>query len=236
MKNKGSDNYPCLGNIMKIVNILIVEDEPVMCQFYKMSLDQIDSVDFRISVCNTFDAAHQNILEVHASKNNIDLILLDIRLRDLKTKVVKDGRNLGLLLRSKLPNTKIVFVTSIVSHYDFYDIFQLINPEGFIVKNEIDHEQFASILKDILNEKSFYSTTVNNFLYDQGNGIIRLDQTDRKLLLLLTNGIKTKNLACHLNLSLSAIEKRKRNIAKIFGLNGTDNEGLIKKARNKMII
>ena len=46
-------------------------------------------------------------------------------------------------------------------------------------------------------------------------------------------GVKTKNLAAHLDISLSAIEKRKKQLRDIFEVKDAQDETLLKEARKK---
>ncbi|WP_136465842.1 response regulator transcription factor [Flagellimonas onchidii] len=222
---------------MKNTNILIVEDEPLLCNYYKMVLNEIKDYNFNICTIHSFTTAKQKIQTFQKSDFKLDLAILDLRLRDLETKTVNDGQDLGLFIRKIMPGTRIIFITSIVSHLRFYDIFQFVNPEGFVIKDELENQgKLTFMICEILNDGAYYSKTVARFLKEQANGMLQLDQTDRILLNLLAQGIKTKNLTEHLNLSLSTIEKRKQNIVKVFKLSNTDNENLLQKAREKMII
>ena len=56
---------------------------------------------------------------------------------------------------------------------------------------------------------------------------------NRKILHLLSQDVKTKNLATHLDLSLSAIEKRKKQLREIFEVEDGQDETLLAAARAK---
>ena len=55
-------------------------------------------------------------------------------------------------------------------------------------------------------------------------------KNDRKILYYLSKGTKTKNLVDYIPLSLAAIEKRKRNIRKIFGIEESGDKPILDKA------
>ena len=62
-----------------------------------------------------------------------------------------------------------------------------------------------------------------------------LDEIELKIIQLISQGIRNKNLCEHINLSNSAIEKRKQKLKKKLDFNGND-EDLLKIAReNKWI-
>lgn len=58
-----------------------------------------------------------------------------------------------------------------------------------------------------------------------------LDNIDRSILYHISKGVKTKNLVSIVNLSLPAIEKRKRNIKEAIGVNQGGDLVLVEKAR-----
>jgi two-component system response regulator NreC len=58
-----------------------------------------------------------------------------------------------------------------------------------------------------------------------------LDQQNRQIISLLAQGIKTKNLPSYLNISISAIEKRKVNIRYYFNLKKGSDEDIIREAK-----
>ncbi len=60
-----------------------------------------------------------------------------------------------------------------------------------------------------------------------------LDDIDRKILYELSIGNKMKKLPEVIPLSFAGIQKRKRQIAKIFGVDSHDDRELILTARNK---
>ena len=63
-----------------------------------------------------------------------------------------------------------------------------------------------------------------------------MDNYNRQILLLLSQGIKTKNLPDLLHLSKSAIDKRKAIIKQIFGIDKGTDEDILKEARRQGLI
>ena len=86
---------------------------------------------------------------------------------------------------------------------------------------------------NILENPPYYSSTVNNFLRKTITTDIFVDEKNRKILHLLSQGVKTKNLAEHVGLSLSAVEKRKKQLKELFSVDDGQDETLLKEARNK---
>jgi len=189
---------------------------------------------FKTDIHTKFDSAKRKILYNTTGSFQYDVAILDLRLTNRDIGVTYDGADLGRLIKAKMPQTRIIIFTSIASHRKFHNIFQTINPEGFWIKDEIKTpEEIKKGILDVLNGKTFYSPLISTYLKDTATGMLRLDQVDRDLLHYLAQGIKNKDLPAYLNLSLSAVEKRKRNIIKVFEVDNLDDAELIRKAKEK---
>ena len=90
-----------------------------------------------------------------------------------------------------------------------------------------------SAFQAILNNPPFYSGTVNSYLKKASKSDIIIDDKNRKILHLLSQGVKTKNLAAHLNMSLSGVEKRKKQLRDIFDVQDGQDETLLNAAKSK---
>ena len=62
---------------------------------------------------------------------------------------------------------------------------------------------------------------------------IYVDDINRKILHLLSQGIKTRSLVEHIDLSMSAIEKRKKQMKLLFSVDDGKDETLLEEARKK---
>jgi len=60
-----------------------------------------------------------------------------------------------------------------------------------------------------------------------------MDNYNRQILLLLSQGVKTKSIPDLLNLSISAINKRKAILKQIFGIDKGTDEDILKEARKQ---
>ena len=63
-----------------------------------------------------------------------------------------------------------------------------------------------------------------------------LDENNRKLITLLAEGVKTKNLPQRMNLSISAIDKRKAQIKFYFKIEKGSDEDIIREAKKHGLI
>lgn len=171
---------------------------------------------------------------VAMKKNNmpIDIAIFDVNLPPYEEKKLLSGVDLATELRVKFPACKIVIISMHKEPVWVNTIFKSINPEGFISKNDINYKIFPQACQKILNNEVYYSSSIIKAqkIFIQKN--FNWDVYDTKILLFLSEGIKTINLPNYIPLSLSAIEKRKSNIKKqLIFENGSDKE-LINIARS----
>lgn len=224
---------------MKVYHILIIENEPLLCYVYKNIFDQISKegakFQFSYHVYNEFETLH-NQIKKRDTNINYDMTIFDIRMASKKKRVALYMEELCIDFKKSFPNIKIVVITSLEDNYHFYTIFKKLNPDGFIMKNEIDYPTLKSYLRSILQGKNTYTPTIINFLTKEVGMNYRLDDLNRKMLYLLSKGVKTAELTLYLPLSISGIEKRKRNLAKTFDLGLSDTYLLVEKARKLHLI
>lgn len=142
------------------------------------------------------------------------------------------GEDIGLWLRKYHPNTKIIILTFVSDYFRISNIFKTINPEGFIIKSDIKPIDLVNAAQTILDNKTYYSKTVNN---NTVNGHY-IDDLDRKILYHLSMGEKTKDLPNLVHISLRTIEDRKAKLKDIFGIITNVNSNLIKEAKRHHII
>ena len=199
---------------MTTLKVLILEDEPLTCHALKMALDDFskskEGYHFQVEICNTY---HQGLEKIDRGFT-YDLAILDVNLgRDHP----ETGEDFAMILRSSSTDTKIVFLTSISERFRYYSIFKKINPEGFIIKSELDFFEIKNAVQKVLNGETYFSKSISEFLKNEREAAESLDETDRTLLFLLSKGATTKDLVDKLFLSTSGIEWRKRKLAKVLG-------------------
>ncbi|MEL7270669.1 MAG: response regulator [Bacteroidota bacterium] len=217
---------------MKPYQILIVEDIPLICQYYESVFNKLssDKISFTIDTANTLDLAKSKIDGAKLS-NSYEIVLLDLRLRDVQKKVTKDGEDLGVLIRRQLPGTKILVITSYDNHFRFHTVFQNISPEGFIIKQELNDEELKKAILNLFDDRNYYSGSVSKYLNGLASTKHKLDDIDRQLLNFLSDCLTTKEISKKLPLSQSGIEKRKRNLSKFFNLDDAKTVSLVKAAK-----
>ncbi|GGW90262.1 response regulator [Salegentibacter mishustinae] len=220
----------------KSISVLIIDDHPIIASAYESALEsfvtQNATYNFKITSIYNLDEA-QLLLNNPNFVENIDLVFLDMRLPASSDGSLVSGEDLGNQIKTKQPGARIIVSTTFNDNYRLHNILQSINPEGFLVKNDINHKELLSAVENVLAGSPYYSKTVLNLLRKQVGSDIYLDEVDRKMLYELSIGSKLKDLTDLLPLSVAGIEKRRRNLKKIFGISGAEDRELVKVAKEK---
>ncbi|MFM9989297.1 response regulator [Flavobacterium sp.] len=220
--------------MQKKLKILMVDDHPSMIEGYKIILSYNDlGLEIETTSAYNCESAYKIITnENESSKVYFDLIFLDFSLPPYEQMNITSGQDLALLIKNYLPDAKIVMLTSHTEAILLYDLIRKVDPNGLLVKSDFSAEELLFAFNKIMGGETYHSITVNQNLKEILSKSSVLDQQNRQIISLLAQGIKTKNLPNHLNLSLSAIEKRKVQIRDYFCIkNGGNDEDIIREAK-----
>lgn len=214
-------------------SVLIVEDEPLTCHALKMALDEISQnqpgLEFKVAIRHTYNDA----LDFIKTENEVHLALLDFRLGPDSSAT---GFDFAKFLKISASKAKILFLTSISDRYHYYTIFREINPEGFIIKSELDFKGIESALSRVVAGETYFSPSIQDFLGKEMSVSKEIEDVDRRLLFLLSKGAGTRELSEELKLSVSGVEWRKRRLARLFGLDSGQTHPLIESAKTKGLL
>lgn len=212
------------------INVLIVDDHPLIIKAHKLALKhlckgQLD-YHFNIETANNCDEAYTKILQA-SNCDGLDLVLLDISLPASEDGKIISGEDLGIIIRDVLPKAKVIISTTYTQNIRLNSLMQSVNPDGFLIKTDITSEILTEAIESIIEESPYYSKTVLNFLRKKSSNDFVLDKTDRRLLYELTKGARMNELPNLLNLSLAAVERRKRILKEVFSVGGMSDRELI---------
>lgn len=217
------------------IKILMIDDHPMIIEGYQNTLQftKKDSQKLSIDIANNCDEAisyMDNAVKTHTPYN---VLFVDISLPPSKDGTMQSGEDLSVYARKVLPDAKIIILTMFNESFRIYNIIKTIKPEGFLIKSDLTSSELASAFQAVLNNPPFYSGTVNRQIGKTIESAIVIDDKNRKILHLLSQGVRTKNLASHLDISISAIEKRKKHLRELFLVDDGQDETLIKNARKE---
>jgi DNA-binding NarL/FixJ family response regulator len=224
----------------KEYSVLIIDDHPLITAAYKSAFNYInkhnEAISFNIEVAHNCDTAYSKINHSSSKNKNIDIVFLDISLPPSKDGKILSGEDLGLKINNLMPNTKIIVSTTFNDNYRIHSLFKNLNPDGFIVKNDINPKELVTTIKTVITNPPYYSKTIIKLLRKEVSSDFILDNVDRKLLYELSIGTMMKDLPEILLLSLPAIEKRKSRIKQIFDAVSPYDKELLQKAKEKGFI
>jgi len=220
------------------IRILMIDDHPMIIEGYQNTLQftKKESQELHIDIANNCDEAINFMNKSVQTNRRYNVLFIDISLPPSKDGLMNSGEDLAIYARKTLPKAKVIILTMFDESYRIHNIIQTINPEGFLIKSDLTSSELASAFQAVLHNPPFYSGTVNSHLRKTNESDIVIDEKNRKILYLLSQGAKNKSLAAHLNISLSAIEKRKKQLKEIFLIDDGQDETLINEARKKGFI
>lgn len=219
---------------MKHINILMVDDHPIIIEGYQNVLmaTKKEEQTLEIDTANNCDEA-VSMIERASKKYPYDVCFFDISLPASEDGQYASGEDLALLAKKLMPRAKIVILTMFNETYRIHNIIKEIDPDGFLIKSDLTSMELADAFQQILKSPPYYSSTVNNYVKQTFTSEIYVDDINRKILHLLSQGIKTRSLNEHISLSTSALEKRKKQLKLLFSVADGKDETLLKEAREK---
>ena len=214
--------------------VLIIDDHPLICDAYVNALQQVmkenQQISMQIESAENCDAAKEKIMNSWTN-DSWDLVFLDIRLPASKDRRILSGEDLGELIREYHPLAKIIVATTFNDNYRIQNIFKSLNPEGFLIKNDLDPKELVDAIVKIMQGGVHYSQTVSNLMRLKMHRNINIDKIDRQILFELSLGTKMKDLPNIVPLSIAGIEKRKRILKEVFDVEDQGDKALILKAK-----
>lgn len=217
----------------KIIKILMVDDHPSMLEGYKVILSYNDlGYEIETTAAHNCENAF-NIISNPLTENLYDLAFLDYSLPAYEDMNIHNGEELALLVKKYSPKTKVVILTSHTEALLLYQIIQNVDPNGILVKSDFSADELIVAFAMILEGETYYSQTVKQVLKDMLLPEKYLGKQNRQILSLICVGVKTKNLPEMLNISLSAIEKRKNQIKTYLNVEKGTDEDMIKEAKKR---
>jgi DNA-binding NarL/FixJ family response regulator len=192
--------------------ILIVDDHPLVCK----AVSQLINRQTDMICCGVAQTAAATIST--ALEHKPDLVLLDIKLKD------EDGLKLIHLLLLQVPALRVL-VFSQYGDVSFVDSSLKAGACGYVTKRETAREILTAI-RTVLSGKIYLNhkisaSLLNNFQVEKPpvvNGYAQLTTRETQVLQLVGAGMKTRNVAEKLNLSIKTIETYREHLKRKLGL------------------
>lgn len=219
---------------MKTLKILAVDDHKMTVLGYKYILEEaiFDDIKVEIDIETKYELAKRRI-ENSAKKNPYDILLLDIQLFPSEAKDPRSGEDLGKLARELVPESKIVYMSSFGDAYRINSIFRSVNPDGYLIKSEIDENTLHQMVRNVSKGETYYSQGANSIMRKTMSHSYKVDDLDKIILYQLSIGSSVDVICDAVSLSTSAVESRKRQMKSVFEISGKNDFSLIEEARNR---
>ncbi len=183
--------------------VLIVEDHPIFSDGLQNILADEPSISLKDKLSDG------NEVLPFLSKNQIDLILLDINLPGV------DGLSLLNEIKTKYPSIKILILTQ----YDKSAFIQSAierGADGYLLKN-LSRNQVLEAISKVLSGESFFSkeamdTLVSSMRRQGSQYEVKLTKREVEVMTLLAKGMTVNELADKLFISAHTAETHRRNI------------------------
>lgn len=185
----------------KNITIFLAEDHKLVRDAWKLTIEDNSSFSIIGEAETGADALE------YCSKNKVDVIIMDINL--------KDGSSIEVIKKmiDTIPKVKIV----VVSMLNIYSIIKELYKAGissFLTKNSSKEELIEAIKKAYNNEK-YYSSEIAQLLLERDNETINtLNSREIKVIQFICDGLSNKEIGASMKMSEKTIEGYKTKIFK----------------------
>lgn len=216
------------------LQVLMVDDHPPIIEGYK-SILSFNSFGYVLNTTEAYSCEMAYYAIINA-KQAFDLVFLDLTLPSYPDKDLHSGEDLVSVVKKHHPHAKIVILTSHSESIFLFKVGKDKNLDGILVKSDFRSHDLLDAFGIIIKGGTYFSPTIvkHQKMWEEKSKV--MDSYNRQILLLLSQGIKTKNLPDILHLSKSAIDKRKAIIKQIFGIDRGTDEDILKEARKQGLI
>ncbi|TAI49832.1 response regulator transcription factor [Flagellimonas allohymeniacidonis] len=222
---------------MKTLRILAIDDHEMTMLGYKFILERIvfEGYSIIVDTANTYELG-KKMIEDSINSFSYDILFLDVQLYPPNEDQPNTGEDLGILARQLVPETKIVYMSSFSDNYRINSILKSVDPDGYLIKTDIDPKTLEDAVKTVTLNPPYYSSKALSAIRKKMTNNISLDEKDKKILYHLSIGTKNKDLEKFIQLSPSSIENRKRHLKSLFGTENENDLALILAAKNRGFI
>lgn len=216
----------------QVTHILMVDDHPAILSGYESILKSFQEISsLKITIANSIKEAWtycniKNFIET------VDIVFLDHSMPPYTDLNIQNGTELGKRIKRLNPNIKFVMLTSHEEPLLIRDMIQNLKPLGILNKSDITVQVLNEGYERVRSGMRFYSRTIVKALENTVDISTKLDKIDMKILYLLSQGVRNKNLSEHIPLTQDMIYKRKAKIKSLLDLSDANDEELLKKLRD----
>ena len=188
------------------MRVLVVDDHQLILEGFKKELKLINE-DYQVYLANN-QYSMFSILE----QESIDLIFLDIRLKD------SDARSFISKVLKNHPNVKIIIVSSLSAHSTIQTLLNQ-GASAYLLKSD-PKEEIKNAIDSVLNNQQYISVGIRDQpTYQKIKGQeIRLTPREKEILALIIEGKTSKEISDEIFVSPKTVENHRANLFGKFGV------------------
>ncbi|HRX67234.1 MAG TPA: response regulator transcription factor [Tenuifilaceae bacterium] len=190
-----------------MINVLIVDDHPLIAQGLVKSLEKLDS----IKVCGIAITGKEALEKVEFL--NPDVVLLDIRLPD------DNGINICKSITKKTPSQKVIALTTFNQRYYIQSMIDA-GVQGYLLKSSSADEIIEAIIC-VSEGETYYCEEVEKILRQQNEQSIYISKREMEVLKLIAEGFTNQEIAEKLFISPLTVDSHRKNLIMKLGAKNT---------------
>ena len=183
------------------ITFFLAEDHKLVRDAWKLTIED----NSKFSIIGEAETGAEAL--EYCSKNKVDVIIMDINL--------KDGSSIEVIKQmiDTLPKVKIVVVSMLNVYSIIKDLYKT-GISSFLTKNSSKEELIEAIKKAYNNEK-YYSSEIAQLLLERDNETINtLNSREIKVIQFICEGFSNKEIGINMKMSEKTIEGYKTKIFK----------------------
>ncbi|MGJ3234983.1 response regulator transcription factor [Marivirga sp.] len=186
-----------MNEISYPIKLLIADDHEILASGMSSILSKKEELKILGTVSNG-----QEVLD-YLAKNEVDVVIMDLNMP------VLNGIEATEIIKKSFPKTKVL----ILSMFDREGYIQNaldVGVDGYVLKN-VSEEEIISAVKRLMEGKTYFSQDVmakmalKMRVYGESEGGIKLTDTERKILQLLSEGDTSGEISDKLDLASNTI-------------------------------
>ena len=215
------------------MRVLITDDHQNMIDSLKTIITYAFEDEKNVHIVESLNCSEAILaIKKQAEANEpFDLAILDYSMPGNPEYEIFNGGDLCLFLREKMPTCKSFFFTAHLEDFTVMDLDQRVKPDAIVIKSDVSGSELMNAIKEVVKGNKYKSTTVLQKTHKMWEEEIFAKETNRKIVELINNGYKIKEIANELSLSEVAIQKRIAKIKK--GLNITDDTSILREVKRR---
>ncbi|MDP4181500.1 MAG: response regulator transcription factor [Bacillota bacterium] len=188
-----------------MIKVLVTDDEELIRKSVKLKLDQDGEIEVVATAANGLEAVE--LCGIHMP----DIVLMDIKMPEC------DGIEATRLITSMYKSIKVIMLTSFIDEPKLRNALNN-GAKGYICK-DWDSSKIISVVKEPNGNIVMIDKPVIDLLFNHTEEDIQFSEHEKKIMLLILEGMSTENMSAKIFLSQGTIKNIISGLLKKLGLN-----------------